>query len=536
MGANEEDWSIISSSSDFDDESTTSSRDAEHDAVPEVGDYSIPSKDKNLDDTVSLTPHRRDSDRTQTGLSDTERSVSESWIKGLEPFDGDIDEIDSALESGHQDVPPTPESDIKSKGGDLALEPQPPKSAVSFKINFYENLSGINESVKLLSSDLYSFYGKRPLEMLTEYVSPETETGKGIPEEDLGDSNATINTTKSETPATDHFKSGAIDPPLTETDTPYLIQIRKQLGEYLQSLQTILDSNSAYLMYYISIAYLVYSLSIYLFDTATLIRIKQAPTLTESFYERLRSLVYEEEKQGYFFYTTTKRTNRILRGYSKVSANIFLGTQHVLGRVENISSLLKLKLDEYVPRVVDFTQTYGFLARNSAREYSKQILNTVQKYSIIGLGKGETYFKKTWEFVSNQTQKYSVIGMARAGTYSTKSWKYMSNQAGRGWSWVLNTHQNWGPAQKEFQRLWNITTTEAFHGFNRAKVFTSSVWGQTNKTRVLQSEVVNTCIENIQTCSKYLNSLYRQTYRSFWETPNLPAIAQRKELTLSVCT
>lgn len=214
----DEDWSIISSSSDFDDERSTTSSDGKQN----IGlDDQFESLD--IDGSIFKVPKLISGLKKQDPMESIQgsaRSNSAGKIAGW---------VDSEkVENNHSPLSFSLESYL-----DDSVSDELSKSVnVGSKIKFFENMSMFNESIKQKSSDFYSNYAKDKIDQLNRYVS-EQNRSVGLGSESV-ESKEPLQATRAD-------GTGAIAAASAEVDTDLEDTIELQARENIEPQEMPID-------------------------------------------------------------------------------------------------------------------------------------------------------------------------------------------------------------------------------------------------------------------------------------------------------
>lgn len=439
----DEDWSIISSSSDVDDDqSTTSSHDLTLDHQNDPLDLAENRKEPRSS-ISSFTTFKLPSIYSRSNSSGS-KNDAETVIEPETTNDGfqKGDSIDTGIDAGLMgetnslyaasvsSLSEETNSDSESEQ-DLCDPEKLAESAISSKINFYENLSKINESIKQSSTNFYSNFAKVKIDQLNKYIADQrAQTVKEEPQElvqeeqeNLDDTIVELRTVEETVPTTPL--------PVDPVDKEHQIQeeqrvFQKYLLQGLAYLQKFLESNSDYLYYYFFASVLslipLYYVSCYV---TTYFVAEQDPENAIDYMrhmlQELEELMYEEETASIsafsFFSKKKKRVNKIVKYGNRFKNNVFQGSNYVIDNYlhidrRQVSEVVMAQWNGIRDRSIIISHElvkFGKLTQGQVQVLQGMITNGFFRYKQLGL--------QTWDLWKadglSAFNRFLTTGMAK---------------------------------------------------------------------------------------------------------------------------
>lgn len=396
----DEDWSIISSSSDLDiddERSTTSSQDYPQLIINDSTDLSILKVPEQHVPQTSLktgtTTHQNEEGNPNLETSQTTIST---------PSDSDLEmesDSNSILSGGSS-----------NNNNDNSLN-------VGSKIRFFENLTQLNDSIKQKSNQFYYDFAKIHLD---NYIDDQQhrqeeltneETKEGEIEENLDDTIELVSNIES-IPS----ENGVIDSSLStikdsqvgdlilkhndnNNNTIVARKSKPVLVRAVQNLQIFLDNHSDYLYYYMMAAMVVGIIPV-IYSIKYVLVPKQVVEKPLTAFDKLNQmwdhLLYEEEqevitKRSIFFIgsggsTTTgkHKTNKLIKFINTLQYNFY-------DRALPQYYVMVDKMNFYGNRFWKQSQDLGAESLIKLKLWGDQSVVILNKYSVIGLRKFDYY-------------------------------------------------------------------------------------------------------------------------------------------------
>ncbi|KAI5969617.1 hypothetical protein CANMA_001280 [Candida margitis] len=428
----DEDWSIISSSSDFDDERSTTSSDGK--PLNTGADNHLETSD--IDSSIFQVP------KLIPGLGEEEEGEEEVVLlsgNGLTTSKG------KGTDGSERE--PSEYSPLSFSSGsqlDDSVSEELAKSAnVGSKIKFFENMSMFNESIKQRSSEFYSNYAKDKIDQLNRYVNEQnrnvvlesTENGdksqEGRASGSGGDAASSLEVdtdleTTVELQAQDDTKPQQLPSAASnaEPTIPADYISSKNTSSFkvrvVKAVQDFLDSHSEYLYYYL------FAIVVGIIPAAYVIHHMVSPKEPEpvTAYETLShywdNFVYEK---------TPASSNFFAFGHKKLKVNRFVKyAKQVRTSLEpkltSVRELASQALDDAVPITNDWLRrsqnALKLVSKNAGRWYeettrfSKREFKTLKELASKGsvvaaeYGKiGSGYISQNGRIVASNLSNYT---------------------------------------------------------------------------------------------------------------------------------
>ncbi|EGW32566.1 uncharacterized protein SPAPADRAFT_61636 [Spathaspora passalidarum NRRL Y-27907] len=447
LSPHEEDWSIISSCSDNEDDPSTA-------GFPDQDlDYSLSLSDRiktnHVSDSVSNSILQVPELITSTESSKATVKINESeihdYVESREDDDAAVATDAEIVEDDESQFTPSSSSDIKSQisiGSDQYINVAP-------KINFYENLSKFNDSIKQKSNEFYSNYAKVKMDQLNNYLADQH------PEEiHEGEIDPTLNQSELKIEAEDSpgFESSAVSTPSSTPVAPPTIVLpywKRCLLRGIDYVKDVLDCNSDYLYYYfVGITIGIFSLGFgvrYLWPAPV---IDHPMTTMEKVNQFWDSIIYEEEViPGNIFSFSKKKQkiNKWVKYSSEFEISVFDATDKIFKNVWDKKSFreFSIRMNEFyistnhtlyplVAKAWENAKVMRQEARDNLEEWGKVGFENLDKYSRIGIGNLDKYGRLGWiKFRENGNnymelvKEYGIKGWVRADEYSAIGYKYV---------------------------------------------------------------------------------------------------------------
>ncbi|WLF79163.1 hypothetical protein PVL30_002914 [Lodderomyces elongisporus] len=168
LGASaDEDWSVISSSSDFDDDRSTTSSTAQYLLINDTGSYGS--------DVDNSTAFKIPKIIDGVNYANSKESEEKSKVRGGNGGSGGAVGSSSVGNSNHESSSISPSTASSNLNSDSVIsEESTPSADVGSKIKFFENLNHFNASMMKKSSDFYTNYAKAKVEQLNQYISEQS--------------------------------------------------------------------------------------------------------------------------------------------------------------------------------------------------------------------------------------------------------------------------------------------------------------------------------------------------------------------------
>ncbi|RLV94708.1 5'-3' exoribonuclease 1 [Spathaspora sp. JA1] len=419
----EEDWSIISSCSDIEDDPSSPSlpenlalegNNVQGDSV----DHSIlqvPELRTSMELSKSTVKDKNLSEITTTELEDEEEE-EESDAAVINTAEINTADVESPF------TPSAGSSETKSQTTDLSESVN-----VGPKINFYENLSRFNDSIKQRSNEFYSNYAKVKMEQLNNYLSEQ----EPIEVEDI-----------EEETEPSHFDSSGISTPslysVVHSPPVALPYWKRGLVGGIEFVRNFLDRNSAYLYYYfigITIGIISIGFGVNYLRPAPVV--EQPLTTLGKLNEFWDSILYEEETlpaQIFSFSKKTQKVNKLKRFSIEVEDRIFDINEKFVKNMwdkqsfkefsDNINEFYVAtseKLNPILEQVWEDTKSMEKVAVQNLKESTRIGLKNLDKYSRIGWNKAQVNGKNYWGLA----KEYGIKGWFKADEYGNLGCKYV---------------------------------------------------------------------------------------------------------------
>jgi len=383
-----EDWAIISSSSDLDDESHND-RLLEVDSIhlefdTETCDPSYP-RDSVSSITTFKLPRVDDSNKVDDGSSSNNNIES-----NIESSKCSVDQSD--LE------PDFPSSQSLPNDNDIPVSQSP----ISSKIKFYENLSSLNESIKQKSDDFYQNFAKYKLDQLNNYISRDQIAYNNDVDHSGNDDTVIV--------------SADILAPKTSVSAFQQVFVSHPVRFFLR----FLENHSKYLYYYaFVVCAIVASAAVY--GMPSFIVNKKESTTLDKIYDVWDKMMYEDSTPSakiYFWRQGKPKTNRILKYSQLLEVLIIERTGTLKGRVldyyDSIRDILEDftisdKLNLYVQTSKQYGEYYVEFSNRFYRNFEAEFLKPFKEESIANLHKVSDFefLRENFRSLWNKTYSYS---------------------------------------------------------------------------------------------------------------------------------
>ncbi|KAI5954381.1 hypothetical protein KGF54_002156 [Candida jiufengensis] len=444
----DEDWSIISSSSDFDDErSTTSSTDHQY--------------------KVNLNLDQGGGDK-EIKKTDLKNSINQSILKVPNLIATEDDQNIELSTSSPQILNSSSIPESNTSSNSILSDDLSNSINVGSRIKFFENLNDFNESIKQKSNDFYSNFAKIKIDQLNRYIYDQHSSINDSAADDNKDSEQQPTDVKKEkklsvdetdlddtielVKSIDKYQEikvlqnnskkedlKTIDKPQEDSKN-----IRKPLGaKFLSAIENFLESNSDYLYYYLFVFVVGLIPTIYLVNNyinqplpTTIVK---SPTLNDKIINYWNNLVYEETEvindRGIFgFHARPKKLIRVNKlsklakslkanlqnDYLKLTnvgkeidkfvvKNIAPNLQKIIAKVENGVLLTSKNLQTLGEKLRDF----GHIKFHQISKISRSSYEVLKKYSQTGLTEiinQEKFFtEKAINFFKQSSNQFQVF-------------------------------------------------------------------------------------------------------------------------------
>ena len=561
----DEDWSIISSSSDLDiddEQSTTSSQDYPQLIINNSTDLSILKvPEQHIPQTSSETPITTTKKHHQEGNSNLENSQTTISTPSESESDLELElesDSNSILSGGSNN-----NNSNNSNNNDNSLN-------VGSKIRFFENLTQLNDSIKQKSNQFYYDFAKIHLDNYIDdqQYRQEEEEEEGL-EENLDD---TIELFSNVEPVSNKKNANdVIDSSLSTTksiqvndlilkhdnnnnnSTNFVVNKSKPiLVRAVQKLQIFLDHHSDYLYYYMMAA-IVLGIIPVIYSVKYILVPKQVvdkPPMTT--FDKLNQiwdhLLYEEEQE-----IITKKSIFFLGGYSGGGASSTIG-KHKTNKLIKFINTLKYNLDDkvfpqyyvmvnkmnhYGDKFWKQSQDLGSLSYIKLKLWSDQSIVIFNKYSIIGLNKFDHYN----QIGLNNFIKYRQMGLDNlkkfydnAGIFSKKYRHNIIMGSSRILENIIFQSKQLKSLISNVSNVLNVSNVFNNKSFNDLKEITFQQWNQLiNTYNIKVSAAASTVVSTVvSTASKFKSRLDKNAIYIYKFGKNLAdSIKTELELTIS---
>ncbi|KAI5949164.1 hypothetical protein KGF57_004762 [Candida theae] len=409
VGSNslEEDWSIISSSSDFDDERSTTSSDGKHNIESDDQFGSSDAGDGSIFKVPKLVPGV-DKQGSIRAAPDTRKLSG-----GSEEFNGSPSSLSTASRSD----------------GDSVSHELANWANVGSKIKFFENMSMFSESIKQKSSDFYSNYAKDKIEQLNKYVSEQNmsvgldgaaeeagcerhglETLTAAPQAEIDtDMEDTIELQARERKeATEAAKQEVYQEPPISNKVQTKTNPTSHKVRIINAVQNFLDTHSEYLCYYLFAILVGLIPAIYTIHHFASVKASKPVTFYDKCNQYWTDLVYEDApvSSNYFAFRTKKlKVNRFV-SYSK----------QLRTSLEPSLALVRQWSNEVVAEAVPIVNNWLSKTSNAVMLVSKNSQQWLKDASVVA----QKELASLKEFASQAGENasvYSHLGMKYASRH-----------------------------------------------------------------------------------------------------------------------
>ncbi|KAK6204907.1 uncharacterized protein RJT21DRAFT_117382 [Scheffersomyces amazonensis] len=478
---NDEDWSIISSSSDIDDDRSTTSEDltVERDPlnlsinlnqVDQSANNGFAAMSNNFKIPVvrSSTTSRSGStstNNTNTNTNNKDRNDSIVTINTVKANDVILSKPEYSDTSSDYDGDVT-NSDVSSDESSHSSPIIQPTLFGTYSINnrikFYENLSKFNESIKQSSNKFYSNYAKSKFQQWNDYIidstdslansNPNSKSNANEPSdqgENLEDTielikhyetlNQKIESSSSDIePSTSSINSEFPSQPLPVDSTSFYLFNKKYvqplLLNTLQLIQGFMENNSDYLYYYIFGGILIalipafYSLTFIVSSIQSniapmFITPKPVPTypLLSKFEPQFQSHIDHMSKIFEDLLYEDEAPQRVYLFFSKKGPKVSKWSKFIKERDWSEFDLIKKEFSEALEisqqNYNEFSKNFNEFSKSAKVIFDKNYRLGL-KYSVVGANKVLSYSEVGAKQVYDFGSKYSEIAFDRALHYT----------------------------------------------------------------------------------------------------------------------